>query len=163
MQSALHRHKYTHFSDHNCDVVQLLFCLHPGNLKKNLIDANKSGLSWPELKSAADMIISTLKQSGQSLYDNLPSGKPAPDSSSKTIPNSPLSKSIPNPNVSEKTSIHRAASTTSTVTLSGIPIKDQYKPIEALKFFEGKQRYPCINCKSDTPSRHYYLQCQQLN
>ena len=30
VQSALHRHKYTHFSDHNCDVVQL-FCLHPGN------------------------------------------------------------------------------------------------------------------------------------
>ena len=25
-----------------------------------------------------------------------------------------------------------------------------------------KQRYPCINCKSDIPSRHYYLQCQQL-
>ena len=70
------------------------------------------------------------------------------------LPNSLLSESITNPNVNEKTSIHRAASTTSTVTLSGIPIKDQYKPIEALKFFEGKQRCPCINCKSDT--------CQQL-
>jgi hypothetical protein len=40
VQSALHRHKYTHFSDHNCDVVQLILRLHPGNLKKNLIDAN---------------------------------------------------------------------------------------------------------------------------
>ena len=48
VQSALHRHKYTHFSDHNCDVVQLLFCLHPVNLKKNLIEANNSGLSWPD-------------------------------------------------------------------------------------------------------------------
>jgi hypothetical protein len=46
--------------------------------------------------------------------------------------------------------------------LSGIPINEPYKAIEPLKIFEGKQRYPCINCKSDTPSRHYYLQCQQL-
>jgi len=49
VQAALHRHKYTYFS-FNCDVVQFLHCLHPGNLKKNLIEANKShSLTWTEL------------------------------------------------------------------------------------------------------------------
>ena len=88
------------------------------------------------------MIISTLKQSGQSLYDNLPSGKNATDSPSKTIPHSPLSKSITTLNVSDKTPIHRAASTTSTVTLGGIPIKDPYKPIESLKFLKANNVTP---------------------
>ena len=41
VQASLHRHKYTYFSDYHCDVVQLLLCLYPGNLNKNLIDANK--------------------------------------------------------------------------------------------------------------------------
>jgi len=82
------------------------------------------------------MIISTMKQSGQSLHDNLPSRKSATDNSSKTISHSHLSKSITTQNVSDKISIHRAASTTCTVTLAGIPIKDPYNTIEALKIFE---------------------------
>ena len=41
VQAALLRHKYTHFSDYGCAVVQLLLCLYPDNLKKNLFDANK--------------------------------------------------------------------------------------------------------------------------
>ena len=90
-------------------------------LEKNLIDANKSGLSWPELKSEADMIISTLKQSGQSLYDILPSGKPPADNTSKQMAHSPLSKSVTAPLVIDKSTFHRAASTTSTVTLAGLP------------------------------------------
>ena len=36
VQAALHCHKYTYFSDFNCDVMQLILCLYPGNLKKNL-------------------------------------------------------------------------------------------------------------------------------
>jgi hypothetical protein len=144
-------------------VVQLILCLHPGNLKKNLIDANKGGLSWPELKSEADMIISTLKQSGQSLYDNVPGVKQFSDASNRTFQSPLVQKSgaVVSPAM-EKQSIHKAANTTSTVTLTGVPIKEPYKVIEPLKIFEGKQRYPCINCKSDTPARHYYLQCQQL-
>ena len=42
VQAALHRHQYTYFSDFNCDVMQLLLCLYPGNLKKYLIDANRT-------------------------------------------------------------------------------------------------------------------------
>jgi hypothetical protein len=30
VQAALHRHKYTYFSDFNCDVRQLILCLYPG-------------------------------------------------------------------------------------------------------------------------------------
>jgi hypothetical protein len=76
VQAALHRHKYTYFSDYNCDVVQLLFCVYPGNLTKNLIDANKGlTLNWSEFKNEADVIVSTLLEAGQSLYDVLPTGK----------------------------------------------------------------------------------------
>jgi hypothetical protein len=79
VQSALHRHKYTHFSNHHCDVTQLIFCLYPGNLKKNLIDANKkSTLNWSVFKNEADIIVSTLQQAGQSLYDQLPTIKNFP-------------------------------------------------------------------------------------
>ena len=35
VQAALHRRKYTYFSDFNCDVMQLILCLYPGNLQKN--------------------------------------------------------------------------------------------------------------------------------
>jgi len=84
-----------------------------------------------------EMIISTLKQSGQSLYDNLPSGKSVSDGPSKITQHSPISKSssITYPNVIEKQPINRAASTTSTVTLTGIFIKEPFKIIEALNFF----------------------------
>ena len=58
VQAALHRHKYTYFSDFNSDVVQLLLCLHPGNSKKNLIEANKShSLTWNELKNLKMKLI----------------------------------------------------------------------------------------------------------
>ena len=85
------------------------------------------------------MIISTLNQSGQSLYDNLPSGKSLSDGPSKITQHSPISKSstLTNPNVIEKQPIHRAASTTSTVTLAGIPIKEPYKIIEALQVLKA--------------------------
>ena len=42
------------------------------------------------------------------------------------------------------------------------PTTDPYKVIPANPAYEGKQRNPCANCHSDTPSRHYYQQCQQL-
>jgi hypothetical protein len=59
--------------------VQLLLCLYPGDLKKNLINANKgTTLSWSQLKDEADIIVSTLKEAGQSLYDPLPTGKSVP-------------------------------------------------------------------------------------
>ena len=65
-------HKYTYFSDYHCDVVQLL----SRQSKENLIDANKViTLSWSELKDEANIIVSTLKEVGQSLYDSLPTGK----------------------------------------------------------------------------------------
>ena len=76
VQAALHRHKYTYISQYNCDVLQLLLCLYPGNLKKNLIDVNKSSiLTWSEFKNKADIIVSILKEAGQSLYDVTPNGK----------------------------------------------------------------------------------------
>ena len=66
-KAALHRHKYSYFSEFNCDVVQLLLCLYPGNLKKNLIDANKgTPMMWSQMKDEADIIVSTLKEAGQS-------------------------------------------------------------------------------------------------
>ena len=90
------------------------------------------------------MIISTLNQSGQSLYDNLPSGKSLSDGLSKITQHSPISKSstLTNPNVIEKQPIHRAASTTSTVTLAGILIKEPYKIIEALQVLKANNPKP---------------------
>ena len=41
VQAALHRRKYTYFSDFNCDVMQLILCLYPGNLKMNLMMQRK--------------------------------------------------------------------------------------------------------------------------
>ena len=40
--------------------------------------------------------------------------------------------------------------------------KDPYKFIPANTAYEGKQRYSCANCHSDTPFRHYYLQCDKI-
>jgi hypothetical protein len=166
VQAALHRHKYTYFSDYNCDAVQLLLCLYPGNLKKNLIDANKGSiLNWSEFKNEADVIVSTLREAGQSLYDVLPTGKSVPSFNPVVPPLTPFLKSgptVPTTSSPAKLPLHKAASVTSTVTLAGVPIADAYKTIPALKIYEGKQHYACFNCKVDTPSRHYYLQCQQL-
>ena len=59
--------------------MQSLLCLYPENLKKNLIDANKgTTLSWSQLKDEADIIVSTLKDEGQSLYDPLPTSTSVP-------------------------------------------------------------------------------------
>ena len=94
VQAALHRHKYTYFSDFNCDVMQLILCLYSGNLKKNLIDSSKrANLTWSELKQEADIIVSTLKEAGQSLYDPLPSGKNVPQFQPAVSPLSPPLKS----------------------------------------------------------------------
>jgi hypothetical protein len=49
----------------------------------------------------------------------------------------------------------------SPVISSNMP-KDPYKVIPANAAYEGKQRYSCANCHSDTPSRHYYLQCDKV-
>ena len=47
-----------------------------GESLKNLIDSTKRGdLNWSELKQEADIIVSTLKEAGQSLYDPMPHGK----------------------------------------------------------------------------------------
>jgi len=40
--------------------------------------------------------------------------------------------------------------------------KEPYKVIPANTAYEGKQRFSCANCHSDTPSRHYYLQCDKV-
>ena len=69
----------TYISDYNCDIVKLLLCLHPGNLNKNLIDIHRySLLSWLEFKNEADIMVSTLKEAGRTLYNPLPSGKSVP-------------------------------------------------------------------------------------
>ena len=45
--------------------MQLLLCLYPGNLKKNLIDANKGAtLSWSQLKDEADIIVAQGAKTG---------------------------------------------------------------------------------------------------
>jgi len=68
VQAALHRHKYSYFLEFNCEVVQLFLSLYPGNVKKNLIDANKgTPMMWFQMKDDADNIVSTLKEAGQSL------------------------------------------------------------------------------------------------
>ena len=71
-------------------IMQLILCLYPGNLKKNLIDSSKrANLTWSELKQEADIIVSTLKEAGQSLYDPLPSGKNVPQFQPAVSPLSP--------------------------------------------------------------------------
>ena len=64
--------------------------------KKNLIEANKNTtLTWSEFKNEADIIISTLKEAGQSLYDNLPNGKQLQPFQPSVQPLSPPLKSGP--------------------------------------------------------------------
>ena len=55
------------------------------------------------------------------------------------------------------TTAHKAVSTTSTVTTTGIPIADLYQPIPALKIYEGKQRNACFNYRSDVPTRLFAM------
>ena len=46
---------------------------------KKLIDSTKrANLTWSDLKQEADIIVSTLKEAGQSLYDPLSIGKSVP-------------------------------------------------------------------------------------
>jgi len=73
-----------------------------------------------------------------------------PLKSGSTIPVHPHTI-IPNPIA------HKAIDTNATETTNSVSISDEYKIIPGLKQFEGHQRYPCFNCKSDVPSRHYYL------
>ena len=107
----------------------------------------------------------SLYEAGQSLYDNVP-GKTIAPFNSKVAPPSPLLKLGPTvPSVipnSVSNPIHKAVSTTSTVNSAGMPITESYQAIPALKIYERKQRNACFNCRSDLPTRHYYLQCQQL-
>ena len=71
VQSDLHRHKYTSFTDEKCDVHQLILMLLPGNIKKNLLDSNRTNhFTWTEMKIEADVIMATLKQAGQPFYDS---------------------------------------------------------------------------------------------
>ena len=39
--------------------------------------------------------------------------------------------------------------------------KDPYKVIPPNPVCEGKQRFQCANCHSDSPSRHYFPQCEK--
>ena len=95
VQDTLHRQKYTYYSDYHCDVVQLLLCLYPNNLKKILIDANiGTTLSWSQLNDEADIILSTLKEAGRSLYDPLPTGKSVPPFNPSISPLCPPLKSV---------------------------------------------------------------------
>jgi len=169
VQASLHRHKYTFFTDHRCDVVQLVSCLYPGHLKNQLHQATqKEEYSWTELKLLADEIVASLKASRMQCYDSLPGGKQVPPFNPVVPPLSPPLKSgstIPptstvSPSISKV--LHKALSTEATSTTTGISIQEPYQPIKANPAYEGKQRMPCVNCKSDVPSRHYYQQCQQL-
>jgi hypothetical protein len=75
VQASLHRHKYTFFTDHRCDVVQLVSCLYPGHLKNQHHQATqKEEYSWTELKRLADEIVASLKASRMQCYDSLPGG-----------------------------------------------------------------------------------------
>jgi len=56
VQSALHHHTY--LSDYNCDVVQLVSCLHPGYLKNQLHQAlARDDINWTQFKILADTIL----------------------------------------------------------------------------------------------------------
>ena len=75
--------------------MQLLLCLYPNNLKKILIDANiGTTLSWSQLNDEADIILSTLKEAGPSLYDPLPTGKSVPPFNPSISPLCPPLKSV---------------------------------------------------------------------
>ena len=78
-----------------------------------------------------------------------------PLKSGSTIP-------VNSPTINPAPIAHKAIDTNATETINGVLISEKYKIIPVLKQFECRQRYPCFNCKSDVPSRHYYLQCTQL-
>ena len=68
--------------------------MYPDNLKKNLIDADKgTTLSWSQIKDEVDIIVSTLKEADQSLYDPLPTGRSVPPFNPSILPLSPPLKS----------------------------------------------------------------------
>jgi len=159
----------TLFSDHRCDVVQLISCLYPGQLKNQLHQATqKEDYTWSDLKLLADSIVASLMTSRMQCYDPLQGGKQIPPFNPVATPLSPPLKSgstipqLQSQAVPVTKVIHIAASITSTTTTTGVPIPDVYQPIKAKPAYEGKQRMPCANCKSDVPARHYYQQCQQL-
>ena len=116
----------------------VLVLIYPGNLKKNLVEVNRtSNLSWSMFKNEADIIVSTLKEAGQSLYDILPSGKSVPVFN----PSVPPLKSGSTTPVHPPTTIpnliaHKAIDTNATETTNGVPISEKYKVIPALKQFE---------------------------
>ena len=102
-------------------------------MKKNLVDANKgTPMTWSEMKDEADIIVSTLKEVGQSLYDTLPTGKSVPPFNPLVSPLSPHLKAgttvpslfpIPSPfSVTSKQISHKVLSTSDIVTTTGIPI-----------------------------------------
>jgi len=84
-----------------------------------------------------------------------------PLTSGTTVPSSVSSINFSGPNTKEGIQ-HKVLSTSDTSTTTGVPISEVYKVIPALKSSEGKQKYVCFNCQSNLPTRHYYLQCQQL-
>ena len=110
-------------------------------------------------------------EAGQSLYDPFPTGKLVPLFNPNVSPLSPPLKSgitvpssVPAINLLGPIATgiqHKDLSTSDTSATTGI-ISEVYKVIPALKNYEGKQKYVCFNCQSDHPTRHYYLQCQQL-
>ena len=54
--SALHRNKYTYLSDYNCNVVQIISCFYPGNLKYQLHQAIlKDDLTWSQFKTSSSV------------------------------------------------------------------------------------------------------------
>ena len=102
---------------------------------------------------------------GQSLYDVLPSEKYVFNLSVPPLsPPLKYGSTIPvhTSSIVPSNIAHKAIDTNATETTTGVPISEKYKIIPALKQYQGRQRYPCFNCKSDVSFRHYYLQCTQL-
>ena len=77
------KQRFTDISTHTSRITIVMLCSSScasiRGILKNLIDSTKRGnLNWSVLKQEADIIVSTLKEAGQSLYDPLPHGKSVP-------------------------------------------------------------------------------------
>jgi hypothetical protein len=138
-------------------VVQIISCLYPGHLKNQLhLSTAKDDINWQQFKILADSIVSSLKASRMSLYDPLPNGKSIPTFNPVVQPLSPPLKSgsTLSPVISHQSNPIDNNSfklSTSPVMSSDTP-KEPYKVIPANTAYEGKQRFSCANCHSNTHS-----------
>jgi hypothetical protein len=140
-------------------VTQCFAILFPGELKSRVHSVtSQNDITWSEFKLLADGIVANLATSGVTPYAptrRFGTALSWPKTSQPQTPETPFTLKKP-VGSTVKAVEHQVESTKSTTTTTGIQIVGTYVPIKESPKFTGKQNWPCFNCKSDIPQRHYY-------